>query len=678
MLQTIQGYRPFAFQLKTINAAIAAVHQYGGCCVLDETGLGKTVTGAHIAINLGEKILVVSPKPNQKSWASVLPTATICTRQKITQSAFDVIVVDEAHNFNNTRNKSFRALVETIYFQSEKFPKVILLTATPSNNNIGELVNMFKLIPFRLNSMPFYGVTVAGVAAMVAEKNLKTIERFAVDPVTGIGHTMASINEHVEAQFAYRAAIEVLGGVMGEFCFRTTRQQIATDFCSDSELMGHFPKINKVNVAVDVFGQEVTDTIAVLDKTPLAYYNVQKYCGGGAQTGLSGIMRTLLMKRLDSSVAAFKETLATIIATYDRIFSEGVVQIDGEVYRVDGEFWLDAEKDRKALDTIRGLWEGKDDTTKIQQLIDIVDGLGEEKIVVFTEYTATQSILVAALADRKVLSYNGSSDEKILDTIAAEFDRNAETPTNGYQILIATDALSEGVNLHTATVLVHYDLKWNPSRLIQREGRVNRLVKFGLTPKDVNVFVFGVDDLVEKVVRLERRLSAKTEMANLLLNSEWKPDYIQNADHVSYFYRSSGLRGFVGIKFPQGTVFFDISELRNSPSKICKQGELPEVRVKAVQKPLKHWYRTLFSNAGLNVGYEWRVKGLEKYFALDGIDVEKIYTIYRNTQYGWLFFLDGKRDQIKNLILKFEDEIPQACELSAYEGDVVLERVNFV
>lgn len=677
MIKTIEGFKPFNFQIKTIEAAVACVQGYGGCCIFDETGLGKTVTGAHIAINVGERILVISPKSNQRGWTAVLPDAVVCTRQKVVDGEFDVVVVDEAHNFNNPKNKSFRALIETIYFRGDKFPKVILLTATPLNNNIGELVNMLKLIPFRVDSAPFYTVPIAGVAAMAAEKDLKTIERFEVDPETGLGHSFAAIGRHVDARFKFMKCIEVLGGIMKEFCFRTTRQQIASDFSGDHGLMGHFPNIKKQNVEINIFGREVGDTIKILESMPMAYYNIQKYMGQESQTGLSGIMRTLLMKRLDSSVAAFQETLLAILSTYERILSTGVVQIDGEVYEVDGGFWLDAKRDKEGLDGIWGMWRDKVDGEKVAKLIELVDGLGDQKIVIFTEYMATQKVLVEALGNRKLLAYNGSSDEKMLDVIASEFDRNSEQPTNKYQILVTTDALAEGVNLHTATALIHYDLKWNPSRLIQREGRVNRLVRFGVTPKDVEVYTFGVDSLVEKVVRLERRLANKTNMADLVLNSDWKADYIQNANHSSYFYRSEDLKGFLGVKFSKGTLFFGINRIKGGVPHICCQSELPVVKVKAVQKPVNFWFKRIFIWSGYNVGYHWHVSAIDKFFGVDSIHNKKLYLVYRNPQYGWLYFLDGKRDEIKKLFLKFEGEIPDACDLSAYEGDVVLNEVRF-
>ena len=166
-MKSIGGYTPYNFQNKTIIDAMAAVRKYGGCCIFDETGLGKTITGAHIALNLGgDRILIVSPKANQSAWRRILPNAVVCTKQKITVEPFDTVIVDEAHNFNNTKNKSFRALLDVVYFQGDTFPKVILLTATPINNNSEEVFSTLKLIPFKPHTSAFYSVPVAAIQAM--------------------------------------------------------------------------------------------------------------------------------------------------------------------------------------------------------------------------------------------------------------------------------------------------------------------------------------------------------------------------------------------------------------------------------------------------------------------------------------------------------------------------------
>lgn len=670
-MQTIKDFKPFEFQQKTINSAISALDRCGGVCIFDETGLGKTITGAHIAINAGKTILIVSPKANQSSWSKILPEATICTRQKIADGEFDVIVVDEAHNFNNPKNKSFRALIETIYFRGDKFPKVILLTATPINNNIEEFINMLKLIPFRLDSIPFYTVAISGHRCIVSEKDLKKVERFDVDAETGIGKTFKQIGKHVEAQFALEQAFTELGACLKEFCFRTTRAEIAENFSKDIELMGHFPKISVKNIDLAIFGLEIQQTIKILEKLPLAFYNLDKYIGQPSQTGLSGIIRTFLMKRLDSSILAFTESIENILNTQLNIFTSGVVEVDGEKIEVDGEFWSDLKQDIEGLEKIKTLWENKEDGEKIDLLKQIIDSHPKEKIVIFTEYTATQKVLAKALEGYKVLQYNGSSEDKLLDTIASEFDRNSLSPSNKYQILLTTDALAEGVNLHTANILIHYDLKWNPSRMIQREGRVNRLVRIGLTPNPVTVYTFGVDQIVETIVKLERRLATKTNMANLILNSKDKIELAQNVNHYSY-YESSIFEKYIGIKFPSGTLFFRYSQLRENAITTVKISNLPTVKAKKEQKRPKAWFNSLFRYR-TNIGYHWHVSNIENYFNITDDNLLKLYCIFRNHLYGWLFLLDGKKDEVKVLYKKFQGEIPEACDFSSYSGDECLD-----
>jgi hypothetical protein len=154
-------------------------------------------------------------------------------------------------------------------------------------------------------------------------------------------------------------------------------------------------------------------------------------------------------------------------------------------------------------------------------------------------------------------------------------------------------------------------------------------------------------------------------------------DFIQNADDYSYFYKSSDFNGFFGVRFQNGTLFFKYNRINYSNVTVAKQSELPTVRVKKVQKPNNWFFKDLFVYRGENVGYEWRVTQIEKFFEIENADMQKLYCIFRNHQYGWMFFLDGKREEIKTLYKKFEGEIPQSCDLSSYEGDVVLHEVKF-
>lgn len=664
----INGYPPYAFQAKTITAAISAIQQCGGCCVFDETGLGKTITGATIAVNLGARVLVVSPKANQQSWRTILPSATICTKQKIAVGVYDVVLVDEAHNFNNPKNKSYRDLLETIFFQGERFPAVILLTATPLNNTIGELYHMLRLIPFRLDCVPYYSVPIAGIAAMVAEKELKTFERFYAD---GMSFGFAKIGEHVSLNFNLKQCLERFGGIIKDFCFRTTRQDIAANFSTDMSLMGHFPRIHKHNVEVQFGGELIHKTIKAIESMPFAYYNVLNYTPTPQSTGMGGIMKTLLLKRLDSSIVAFKETLAKIVSYYTGIEKGVVVQIGEEVYEVNDQFWVDGEKDLKILLDMQDLWGDTLDREKIDLLVEKIKAV-DGKVVVFTEYIATQSLLVAELSKHfPTLGYNGSDDEKQLETIAAEFDRNRATNTHRYKVLVATDALAEGVNLHLSCTLIHYDCRWNPSRQIQREGRVNRLVRIGVVPSDITVLTFGVNAVVETVVRLEARLTTKSEMADLVLNANFQLDYIQNAVHPNYYWQDNNFISLYGLHFAKGTLFFEVNEFKSQCTGFCRKYSLPEVKIKVRTDQNGLNYNKLFSSGDLPLGYDRRPTNAQTYFNYQGAG-EKFDLIFKNPMYGGLLFMDGKREAVASLIDKFQGNPPEYCSLSAFQGDIVL------
>lgn len=532
-LRFIDGYVPYGFQVESIRNGINAVNRYGGCCIFDETGLGKTITGSHIAINLvngGGDIMVISPRVNQGAWSRVLPGAKICTRQKIAIGSYDTVIIDEAHHFNKLGNKSYMDLISVIYF-SGRIPKVILLTATPLNNDVSEFGNMLRLIPFPCDSLPFYALGLALLNAVKLEADIRGHDRHEAR-----GGVVESRSYYDRAK--YRESLRVLGGVLRVFCFRNTRVGISERYSDDIELMGHFPKVirNDINVNLSIgFG-----IIKVLDDVKFALYNPTNYAGGHSN-GFNGVMRTLLMKRLDSSVSAFRVTLGNIIQSHYDVIGVGVVyDADGNVINVTHNFWDDCHNDLEILVGLMESVKDMNDDAKLGQLGNLISSI-DGKIIVFTEYVETQRIIVDYLSNKfSVLEYNGSTDDKVLDVIASEFDRNMDKNGNKYKVLVATDALSEGVNLHLAESLIHYDLKWNPSRLIQREGRVNRLVKSGVKPNDINVHYFGVDALIETIVKLERKLVHKSVMSDLILNSDYQlmvcksnipPGYVENASY---------------------------------------------------------------------------------------------------------------------------------------------------
>jgi Helicase conserved C-terminal domain len=104
--------------------------------------------------------------------------------------------------------------------------------------------------------------------------------------------------------------------------------------------------------------------------------------------------------------------------------------------------------------------------------------LKDSKIIIFTESKETAEYLAAKIraeVEPKVLLFTGESIKSTREEVIVNFDAKAFRPKDDYRILVATEVLAEGVNLHRSNVVINYDIPWNPTRLIQRVGRVNRV-----------------------------------------------------------------------------------------------------------------------------------------------------------------------------------------------------------
>ena len=689
MIKTIQGFNPYDFQKKTIEAALETIRLNGGCLIFDQTGLGKTITAATLAVNLGAdgsvggNILVVAPKNNQKSWSQILPSATICTSAKITVGQYDTVIVDEAHRFGNSKNKSHAALTDIIFF-GQKFPNVILLTATPVNNNIMELFNMTKLIPFKMDSIGMALLPIAFSEAIKAEKELRKFERYLTQDENGFWNYKS---DHIQENWKHRAlqeglvrATEVLGGVLKLISFRTTRKDIEADFANDMALMGHFPKVVHNKVAYELGadgsgGERIRKTLHILQKMPFAYHNAINYMDGNEKTGLGAIMKTLLMKLLDSSVAAFLSTLSKF-----RLDFGGCVEMDANGMScapigVNDDFWVDLKKDIEAVYELFAIWNMEQaglDGEKIKMVLDII-AKTEGKVVVFTEYNATQEILFNTISKHySTIFYNGQSNESTLDEIMLEFDPNSDKNTDKYKVLIATDALSEGSNLHRASTIVHYDCKWNPSRMEQREGRVNRLFKNGIVPPQINVYTMAVESLIEQIIKLEMRIDNKTNFAVQILNSTWKPKIIPNENfNYDFDYIVRGVQNLKEVEFGWtnvGTVANVSSYLSHGKNMIMSETE--SMKVFEWRKSRKF---TNFTPRSVNCfGYENRIR-ISNFGKDLGVDDIFCNYLYLNPFYGTLFDLHNKEKTGKLIQNAVQHYVLEQTPICSSAGNYILD-----
>src|SRR5438105_2542013 len=150
------------------------------------------------------------------------------------------------------------------------------------------------------------------------------------------------------------------------------------------------------------------------------------------------------------------------------------------------------------------------------------------KLIIFTESKETAEYLADKIAkevEADAILFTGGSDESIRKEVTANFDANAFRPSNDFRILVATEVLSEGVNLHRSNTVINYDIPWNPTRLIQRVGRVNRVdTKFD-TIHTYNFFpTEESNDLIKLKEAAEAKIHAFIEMlgadARLLTEGE--------------------------------------------------------------------------------------------------------------------------------------------------------------
>ncbi|MBP7795584.1 MAG: hypothetical protein KA059_02265 [Elusimicrobiales bacterium] len=305
-----------------------------------------------------------------------------------------------------------------------------------------------------------------------------------------------------------------------------------------------------------------------------------------SQSNLSDLLKRLFVKRFESSFGSFKNTLNDYITSHKKIkayYEHGKVPIykkfeklpditdidslesdeveeiynklkslenDDELIWVESsklskDFINDIDNDIKILEGIQKDWykylnnPDKYDY-KLEKLVNILYEKIEkkEKVIIFSEYEDTVNYLKDMLDKKgfKAINYSSStSSESLKDTIEENFDASIMESKwkNDYDILITTDILSEGINLHRANNIINYDIPYNPTRVIQRIGRVNRVTKLKL--KDINIHNFFPTSIGEKHTHIKNISTLKIHMIHALLGEDMK--YLTNDEEIkSFFY----------------------------------------------------------------------------------------------------------------------------------------------
>lgn len=448
---------------------------------------------------------------------------------------YDLILVDEAHKFRNHRSQQFQNL--QIICKSgrenigniEGFEKrVVLISATPLNNkpeDIYYLISLFQDI--RNSNLGEPNLQKYFYPHIVRYKTL--IQQTPLD-LNAIQEIFTDIRDKVIKDITIRRTRTDLRR-NERYAKDLTEQGITFPKVAD-------PFANQYQLTHQLAELFIDTANTIIDKNKVDFYRYQAiaYLTDEANAGtyqnaqtisrsLAFIMQTQLIKRLESSFYAFKKSLSKITAStlqmiemYERdsvfiapdlditdLLNKGYTdeEIEIEILKIDDE--KPKNKKFKQADFKKGFIEGlKNDYLHLSALNEKWQAIEEHndpkwnvfiellkteyfessknelgKLVIFTESADTLFYLTERLqkeTNYKVLSITSENRNKAFETIRENFDANYEGSfKNDFDIILTTDVLAEGINLHRANVIVNYDTPWNPTKLIQRLGRINRI-----------------------------------------------------------------------------------------------------------------------------------------------------------------------------------------------------------
>jgi SNF2 family DNA or RNA helicase len=630
----------FDFQKDGVKGAIHKINSHNGCILADSVGLGKTYSALAIIKYFelrNHRVLVLCPKKLRENWTVFLAqnnsdlnpflkdrfgytvlSHTDLSRDSgrvgginlatINWSNFDLVVVDESHNFrNNTKGRKdeegniisksrYERLMDDVIRKGVK-TRVLLLSATPVNNDLRDLRNQV------------YFVTEGRDAAFAPDLGIHSIK----DTLATAQKTFMEWARRTgdrDAQELMDRLSAAFFTLLDELTIARSRKHIKKYYSSSLDKIGHFPKRKKphsVFAKIDLKGRflsydRLNDEISnyklslfnpslyVLPPYRAAYEErkVRNFSQADRERFLIGMMKVNFLKRLESSVHAFAITMERTVSKIEALekrLREFKLHAEESLDALQPDLFVSADEDDEELneafqvgtklkfemahlDVNRWL---KDLATDKQQLSLLADAarsvdhtrdakLGElkalierkvshpeknthdednRKVVVFCAFADSAAYLYESLERwaRKQLNVHialvsGSARPNRTTFGKAEFSqiltnfsprakqrkKMKSMPQDGeIDILIATDCISEGQNLQDCDYLINYDIHWNPVRIIQRFGRIDRI---GTLNKEIQLVNFWPTPDLNKYINLKNRVEARMALVDIAATAE--------------------------------------------------------------------------------------------------------------------------------------------------------------
>ena len=597
-------FMDFEYQSDAIKQGLSTLSVYGGAILADVVGLGKSIIASGIAANLNLKTIVIAPPHLVKQWEDYSYEFGYSTRvyssgrieAAIKENDYDneqLVIVDEAHRYRNEDTFDYQNLHKLCLGN-----KVLLLTATPFNNDPKDVFALIKLFDSpsqsRINTVENLSIE---FRELISEyKKLRdTIKKLDDDEIKEQTENIATkMRQMIEPVLIRRSRLDLnqierykTDLVSQGYEMSVVRPPVLMEFELGELKDLYFDTLEKITDPNNGYSAARYQPAKFIDDEKKFAELMKNYYNDSddftqAQANLAKFMRRFLVMRFESSIAAFKSTLDNFINNHELIvewwdkfhyvpvykkgkipdpfnlelvssdeeleeeLSEDILkkvlnspQLSNDVKRglllipsslMKKEFIVNVKRDIELLKSFKQQWfkDGRiHSDPKIDNLKENVNKLLNEdssrKIIIFTAYTDTADYVYGLLKDAglRVFEYTGSNSSTenkghVLSNFDAGLDVNNQK--NDYDILVATDAISEGYNLHRAGVIINYDIPYNPVRVVQRIGRINRINK--RTFPELYIFNSFPTAIGENEVQTKRISTLKVHLMNTLMGSD--------------------------------------------------------------------------------------------------------------------------------------------------------------
>jgi len=625
----------YDFQKEACLAIINKLEKYNGCILADSVGLGKTFTALSVIKyyeNRNKSVLVLCPKKLSDNWNTYKhnllnnPIAedrlrydvlyhTDLSRDKgysngipldrINWSNYDLVVIDESHNFrnggqiygeNDEKENRYLKLLNRVIRQGVK-TKVLMLSATPVNNRFKDLKNQLALayegeednLNQKLNTNTTIDTIFRRAQAIFNTWSELTPEKRTTDRLLRMldfdffelldSVTIARSRKHIEQYYD--------NSEVSTFPERREPISIRCELSNIENLMDYnaiFEYLSMLNLGI----YKPTDYIL---PSKISKYE-KKYGTDMAHTrfkqsdreqGILVLMRTNLLKRLESSVYSFRLTMERMLTNINNTiqtvndYRKGKIlevnQINSDDFDMDDQntdffsvgskvkiilndmdyqSWLeDLHDDKeiliKLIDEMKRVNPQNDE--KLYQLIKTIEDKidnpineGNKKVIIFSAFSDTVEYLYKhvskyfeekyGLNSAMVSGGDGGANTikgltNDLNTVLTCFSPKSKDKElilsnykEGIDILIDTDVISEGQNLQDCDYLINYDIHWNPVRIIQRFGRIDRI---GSTNKEIQLVNFWPDMDLDDYINLKARVETRMKITVMTSTGDDNP-----------------------------------------------------------------------------------------------------------------------------------------------------------